>query len=295
MLYWSLMKKCLVVSLWMLMGSLAWAETTINETNHYAYGANIGWTEMRGDLTNGVVMGQYACTGFVWSANCGWISFGNGPTNGWEYSNASVDDWGVNFDGLGELSGMAYGANVGWITFEQTYGMPTIDLMTGLMTGYAYGANVGWISLSNAQAVVQTDRLDGGPDSDADGLPDAWEYREVGDLTTLSDGGHDEDLDGSSDVAEYGADTGPMDDTSLLEITVYTENLHTNELTWPVEDTRFYTVVENTNLAASADWTDVGLGLMTPDPSGTMTREVTAPGGAVWRGYGIQATVPLGE
>jgi len=288
------MKKILMVLLWMAAGSLAQAETTINETNHYAYGANIGWAEMRGDLTNGAVMGQYYCTGFVWSANCGWISMGNGPTNGWEYSNVSSNDWGVNFDGLGALSGVAYGANVGWITFEQTYGMPTIDLRTGLMDGYVYGANVGWISLSNAQAVVQTDRLDAGPDSDADGLPDSWEYREAGDLTTLTDGGHDADADGASDVVEYGADTGPTNDASLLEITAYTENLRTNQLTWPVEETRFYTVVENTNMT-STNWTDCGLGLMAPDPSGTMTREVPSPAGSIWRGYGIQATVPLGE
>jgi hypothetical protein len=72
------MKKCFVIFLWMLMGSLVWAETIINETNHVAYGANIGWVEMRGDITNGAVMGPYTCTGVVWSANCGWISLGNG-------------------------------------------------------------------------------------------------------------------------------------------------------------------------------------------------------------------------
>jgi len=287
------------LSLLLFAGTAAIADTTINAANCMAYGANIGWVNARGDITNGAVMGQYACTGFVWSANCGWISLGNGPTNGWEYSNASSNDWGVNHDGLGNLSGMAYGANIGWITFEQTYGFPQIDLMTGLMEGYAYGANVGWISLSNAQAVVQTDRLDGGPDSDADGIPDPWEYREVGDLTILSDGGHDEDLDGSTDVAEYGADTGPLDDTSLLEITTQEATSLTNRLTWTVEDTRFYTVVENTNLLESVDWVDCGLGMMTPDPGGMMTRNVTVPPGiptgTVSRAYGILATVPLGE
>jgi hypothetical protein len=34
---------------------------------------------------------------------------------------------------------------------------------------------VGWISLSNSQACVRTDRLGAGPDTDGDGLPDAWE------------------------------------------------------------------------------------------------------------------------
>ncbi|MEM7394742.1 MAG: DUF11 domain-containing protein, partial [Verrucomicrobiota bacterium] len=75
------------------------------------------------------------------------------PTTGVSYSNAGADDYGVNHDGLGGLSGFAYGANIGWIQFE-TNGNPRIDVDTGNFTGYIYGQNIGWISLSNMQAFV---------------------------------------------------------------------------------------------------------------------------------------------
>jgi len=151
-----------------LGASPAWSDTTINAANHDAYGANIGWLDARGDVAHGAVIGQSYCTGYVWSANCGWICLGNGPTNGWQYGNASVSDWGVNHDGAGNLSGCAYGANVGWLVFEQTNGQPRLDLATGKMTGYVWSANAGWIGLSNAYAHVQTDTLSPGPDTDGD-------------------------------------------------------------------------------------------------------------------------------
>jgi hypothetical protein len=47
----------------------------------------------------------------------------------------------------------AYGANLGWINFENA-GAPRVDLSTGRMAGFAWSANCGWSSLSNAVAVV---------------------------------------------------------------------------------------------------------------------------------------------
>src|ERR1035437_8504441 len=45
-------------------------------TNHI-YGANIGWIFTGISGGNGPVIGQFYCTGFVSSANCGWVSFCN--------------------------------------------------------------------------------------------------------------------------------------------------------------------------------------------------------------------------
>ena len=73
----------------------AYAGTTINAADRYAYGANIGWVDARGDITNGAALGQSYCTGYLWGADVGWIGLGNGPANGWHYSNASATDWGV--------------------------------------------------------------------------------------------------------------------------------------------------------------------------------------------------------
>src|SRR5437773_9615512 len=99
----------------LLLASLAssWAATTINTTNKYAYGANIGWMDWRGDTNNGAIIGEYVCSGYVYAANVGWINLGNGsPTNGIQYKNLSTNDFGVNQDGLGDLRGYAYGANI---------------------------------------------------------------------------------------------------------------------------------------------------------------------------------------
>jgi hypothetical protein len=74
------------------------------------------------------------------------------PTNGVSYANASADDFGVNCDSAGNLRGFAYGANIGWINFEDS-GAPRIDLSSGRVSGSIYGANVGWISLNPGSAL----------------------------------------------------------------------------------------------------------------------------------------------
>ena len=81
------------------------AGTSIDPVNRYAYGANIGWLNGVADTNNGAVMGDYVCSGFFYSANVGWINLGSGsPTNGIQYQNLSASDFGVNNDGLGNLS-----------------------------------------------------------------------------------------------------------------------------------------------------------------------------------------------
>lgn len=272
--------------------SAAFAATTINVPNQHAYGANIGWINARGDIANGAAIGPSYCTGSVWSANCGWISLGNGPTNGWRYSNTAANDWGVNHDGLGNLTGYAYGANVGWIAFEQTQGQPRIDLRTGVCSGYAYGANVGWINFSNAQAFVQTDSLAPGPDTDGDGIPDPWEMRRAGDLTTL--GGSYPDGDDAPDVDEYKADTDPLTGEHL-EIVSLAETTGTNTVTWTARSTRLYRV-ETTNAIppATGGWTDAGGGLIGP-PAASPAAAAIPRTSTTHEFYRVKAVIPLSE
>jgi hypothetical protein len=71
-------------------------------------------------------------------------------------------------DNAGNLSGYAWGENVGWISFscenlntceDVAYGV-NIDPVTGIFSGFAYGENIGWISFSDDAPVayqVQTD------------------------------------------------------------------------------------------------------------------------------------------
>ena len=98
------MKRIIIL---LLIGTTisSWAATTINATNNFAYGANIGWLNARGDVTSGAVIGEYVCSGYIWAANVGWIALGSGsPTNGIYYQNLSANDFGVNQDGLGNDS-----------------------------------------------------------------------------------------------------------------------------------------------------------------------------------------------
>lgn len=274
----------------LLVSPFLQAATTVDTIHKHGYGANIGWLNFQGDLTQGAVFGQAYATGYVWSANCGWISLGHGPTNGWQYANTSAGDWGVNHDGLGNLRGYAYGANIGWIAFEAT-GAPRIDLLTGNLDGYIYSANVGWISLSNSQAFVQTTYLNPGPDTDADDIPDFWEYANTGSLTNLA-AGQDFDQDNVPDEEEYQADTDPLDMASLLRVTGLSRTGNFNLVTWTIEPTRFYHLEKSASAEDNAPWTDSGLGLMLPVPSPILTGAITESL-ATNQYYRAKALVPL--
>src|SRR5450432_1576264 len=165
------------------------AASTINPTNYAAWGANIGWTNWLADsAADGVVVGEFICSGWIYGANVGWINVGNGsPVNHIQYQNNSATDFGVNFGidptqpGFGILRGYAYAANIGWINFEAT-GNPRVSLFTGTLTGYAYSANCGWINLNDLLGKVQSDHIAMGVDSNGNGIADAWEYLYFGGL-----------------------------------------------------------------------------------------------------------------
>ena len=245
----------------------AGTNSTIDSAHPYAYGANVGWINARGDVANGAVLGQYCCSGWMWGANIGWISLGAGtPANGYAYGNAAANDYGVNHDGAGALSGYAWAPNIGWIAFEQTRGQPRVDLLSGDLSGAAWSGNVGWISLNNTDHDygfrLVTTNLYAGPDADADGLPDPWEYAHAGNLTALSGlAGHDADHDGQTDLQEYRAGTDPLNSNDVLRIVAFAANVvertGTNWVsTWTGQPTRVYVLERATNLLSN-DWTGV--------------------------------------
>ena len=288
------MKTLAIIMAALCLASAVRASSTINTTNRYAYGANAGWLDGRGDGgTNGAVIGEFVCSGYLYGANLGWIHLGSGsPVNGFAYSNLATNDYGVNHDGAGNLRGCAYGANIGWITFEQSYGQPRIDLLTGNLSGYVYGANIGWISLSNALAFVQTDALDRGPDTDGDGIPDRWEYFRAGSLTNMN-ATTDSDSDGVKDKDEYVADTNPFDAHDYLRITAFSMNSggSTSTVTWSSHPTRLYQVQSCDDLLSGSWTTNSPPGLVSPDAGATTTQDV--PGSAATqRFFRIQAVLP---
>jgi hypothetical protein len=270
------------------------AASTINSANKFAYGANLGWMDWRGDTNSGVVIGEYVCSGYIYAANVGWVNLGSGvPANGVRYQNNSPTDFGVNSDAAGNLRGYAYGANIGWVNFENT-GAPQVDLKTGRLFGYIYGANVGWISLSNAVAFVQTDAVAPGLDSDQNGLPDAWEQLYFGHIGV--DPNADPDGDGMSNLQEYRAGTNPNDPGDRLIITSISAANYGAQVTliWKSVPTRCYNIQERMSLNAGFAWEDSGLGLIAGNPAGSNTTATLSQPVASQHFYRVQAVRPLG-
>jgi len=266
--------------------------TTIDASNHNAYAANIGWMTFLGDPAHGAVIGEYVCSGYIYSANVGWINLGNGlPPDRIYYRNNAVNDFGVIQDGLGNLRGLAYGANIGWISFESS-GAPKVDLRTGDLSGYAWSANCGWISLSNTVARVRTDSITPGLDSDGNGLPDAWELLNFG--STHVDPAADPDNDGISNLDEYLAGTNPKDAASGLRITSIAATVPGTvvSLVWSSGSNRFYNVFETLDLSTPPAWFDSGLGTISPDGGDSTTRTIHNTNAPV-RFYRVKAFRPL--
>ena len=210
------------------------------------------------------------------------------PANGIQYQNDTASDFGVNLDADGNLRGLAYGANIGWISFDNS-GAPRVDLLNGVLNGYVYGANVGWIALSGPSFSMQVDSVAAGADRDGDGIADAWELSYAGDLSTFSASG-DYDGDGQSDLQEYLADTNPADRADHLEIVGVSLGPDGATLTWSTKPTRLYQVETRPDWDPTHPWLDAGLGLQLPD--GDVTTR-TIPAGVSRGFFRIQVLRPL--
>src|SRR2546421_9894453 len=93
------MKKTLGLALAIIVIRIApaHADTTIDPTNHHAWGANIGFTDWRPSPTDGVNIGPNFCAGVIYAANVGWLKMGAGlPANGTQDSKAPATDFGAN-------------------------------------------------------------------------------------------------------------------------------------------------------------------------------------------------------
>jgi hypothetical protein len=257
---------------------IAAGQSTISPTARYAYAANAGWLDFRADITSGVRVADTSLSGYVYAANFGWIHLGDGtPANGHTYSNAIASDCGVNLSPTGNLTGSAYAANVGWITFEQTHGQPRLDLRTGVFTGSAYSANLGWIALATTFSSLATTTI-ARPDADGDGIADAWEILNFGNLTTAT-ATSDRDGDSATDLAEYTAGTLPADPSSRLRITAHSYPSPSQaNLTWTSVPTRNYRLEYDEDLAGP--WTPSSLGTLAPTgslTSGNLTALTAVP------------------
>ncbi len=111
-------------------------------------------------------------------------------------------------------------------------------------------------------------------DTDEDGLPDYWEIKHFGNLTT-TDGTGDQDGDGLTDLEEYLAASDPTSASSSFVFYSGSADPSTNTIRWASASNRTYTVHHTTNLMASFGTLETGIE-GTP-PVNEYKHTVTAP------------------
>ncbi len=265
-----------------------------------------------------VVFGRSYLAGYAWNTNTGWIHLGDGsPANGYRYANLDGGDFGVNHDGRGNLSGLAWSENAGWINFGWASAevatpfpyaddteegdaapslpgphpeRPRVDLVSGEFDGYAWSASHGWINLGTSRLAAERMVR---PDVDGDGIGDAFEYRNFGDLVT-ADAESDSDHDGSSDLAESIAATDPGDPSSYLRIVnaSYAFDLSEAELEFTSNPAALYRVETSTDLHGGSWSTVAPPGLFAPDEGFRTVRSLNVPPGDR-RFFRVVAVPPL--
>ena len=286
-----------IISPFIALTNLLAASPSFEAGTDLAWGGNSGWISFRHDRPSspaGAVLSENGLHGHAWSANLGWIFLGDGsPDNGFSYSN-TASDHGVNHDGQGNLSGYAWSANSGWIHFGWAMpsdpNRPRVNLVTGEFLGYALSANTGWIHLGSGALIAESMAR---PDTDADGIADAWEMKHFNNLT-IAGVGTDADKDGSSDLDESLADTDPDDSSSNLRIVQqnYLESGTSVMLEFTSSPSRLYRIEQSPSLGIGSPW------MVTPDESfppsaaSTTTKEVEFPAGDT-RFFRVRAVVPL--
>jgi len=247
--------KIITALLALALPAAAQQSTFTSATERFAWWANAGWidfTTSRPNPGDGVRVSDTRLSGYAWSANTGWINFGDGsPTDGIRYANTDGADSGVNHDGAGNLTGLSWAANTGWINFgwatAEDPDRPRFDLITGQFSGYAWSPNTGWITLGTGLLRTVVMAVE---DADQDGISDAWELAQAGNLTDLSGTG-DADDDGFTDAEEYCADTPPLIPDMGLRVIKFDRDLITgiNTIVWTSSPARVYCLESNSALA----------------------------------------------
>jgi alpha-tubulin suppressor-like RCC1 family protein len=274
--------------------------SSISPASRFTYAANFGWLNWRTHplATDAPVIEPTLLRGKLYSGNVGWIDLGDGTPSlaSGQYAQTG-GDVGVNHDGAGNLSGYAYGANIGWIFFDASISSPPrVNLTTGELSGYAYSANCGWIHLGGLRSTLSPSPDLDGPLSGGDGIADHWERERALAAGLLADTGllganptADYDGDGISDRDEYLADTNPFSVNDRLKVTgfVYDATTGNIDLDWTGSTRRVFTVLCSPDLQT---WTPVG----TPLTGSSADLSLAHPG-AQKLFFRVQAGLPLTE
>jgi hypothetical protein len=108
-------------------------------------------------------------------------------------------------------------------------------------------------------------------DTDADGLPDAWEdYHWPGTPIALILPDGDADNDGQNHLEEYRADTDPRDSASCLRLMdVLPPSTNETVITWQSSEYKYYGIEISTNLLSS--WTTIATNIPATPPLNSFT------------------------
>ena len=124
------------------------------------------------------------------------------------------------------------------------------------------------------ERLLAVDLTGGAADTDLDGLPDAWEQANFGDLGSGPD--DDPDSDGRDNGDEYGADTDPNSASDFLQISSVVLTPGGAELRWQARPDRTYALYRSDS-AAEGTWELVQGGLSVVAPGELSATDPAAP------------------
>lgn len=138
-------------------------------------------------------------------------------------------------------------------------------------------------------ASFSVDMIGGSADSDIDGLADAWEIANFGDLSQGAGG--DADNDGATNGEEYGADTDPNDAADFLQISAINVSVFGPQVVWPAKPNRTYAVYWSPDLQGG-NWILLQSGLTTAVAGNLTANDTTGAPMPGERFYRVEAEAP---
>ena len=139
--------KCLYILILavLCLAAVAQADGNIDPVDKYAWAEATGWANFsptHGGVTVHVNGTNGYLEGDAWFENIGFVHLGAGSG---PYANTASNNYGVNMDASGNLSGFAWSRSTGWMNFNPTHSQVTIDTFTGDFDGHAWGENIGYV------------------------------------------------------------------------------------------------------------------------------------------------------
>ena len=166
---------------------------------------------------------------------------------------------------------LASGSLPGGLTLDSSGLIHGIPLSTGLVS---FTVRITDHLAATTTLAMTINVTSSATDSDADGMPDAWESY-YGMVNGINDAAIDSDADGQTNLAEYLAGTNPVSRTSVFRITSLTAPAGGHvTLAWSGVAGKTYRISSSPDLET---WTDLG-STVTCSTTGTVSADVSVTG-----------------